>query len=573
MPSDQASASPSSLGGDADETFFAPLDPLPDVTERLTARRLAQITWAFIAVGIAVRAVRYLLCFPLWPDEAYLAHNYLDRGYWDLLKPLDFIQIAPLLYLWAQKSIVRLFGFSEYSLRLYAFVCGVGGLFLFRHLAGRILKGTALLLAVSIFAVAYPLVRYSAEAKPYGGDMFVSLLLLTLAVEWLRNPAPARRGWLWGLVAALPVAILLSYAAIFVAAGISLAMAASILRRRAWRDGIGWVAANVAIAAGVAVLFAASAGNQMAASGAAQRAAFVQAFPPLDSFKRFAAYMLESHSGDALAYPLGGKHGASALTTLCCLAGLIVLLGKRRYVLALLCTAPLVFQFVAASVHGYPYGSHARFFLYLGPVICLLMGLGAAQLFAWTRLRRVPVAAPVTVLLVVLLAVAAGTAVRDFLRPYKESCWMRNRDFARWFWVDKAQDAELVCLYRDLLPGRHFYSPAEGDDLASVYFCNQEIYFPRRSTGRPADLAKVSRTHPLRCVRFRPGNTSQRDEAAFRQWLTGEQAKLELVGKESYPITFWVGRELRQCDDVEVYELVPRDAPAAAMAAAGGQLK
>ena len=79
--------------------------------------------------------------------EAYLAHNFLHRGYLDLMKSLDFIQIAPLLYLWVQATFVKVFGFSEYSLRLYTLLCGIGSLLLFWRLAGRVLRGTAFLLA------------------------------------------------------------------------------------------------------------------------------------------------------------------------------------------------------------------------------------------------------------------------------------------------------------------------------------------------------------------------------------------------------------------------------------------
>ena len=190
---------------------FSPLDPFPEAAEALGAARLEQLVWAFLILGLVVRAIRYLLQFPLWPDETYLAHNYLDRGYLDLMRPLDFRQIAPILYLWVQKTSVTVLGFSEYSLRLYVFLCSVASLLLFRHLAKRLLRGTALLLAVGTFSVAYPLVRYAGEAKPYGSDLFVSLVLLTLVVQWWHHPQ--QRRWWWALGFALPLAILLSYPA------------------------------------------------------------------------------------------------------------------------------------------------------------------------------------------------------------------------------------------------------------------------------------------------------------------------------------------------------------------------
>ena len=158
-----------------------------------------------LLLGIIVRSIRYFLQFPLWPDETYLAENYLDRSFLELMRPLDFMQIAPILYLWLQHAILKLLGFSELTLRLYVFACSIGSLFLFRYLAGRLLRGSSYLLAFGTFAVAYPLIRYSAKAKPYGSDMFVSLALLTLTVEWCRQPG--NRRWWWALTLALPLAL------------------------------------------------------------------------------------------------------------------------------------------------------------------------------------------------------------------------------------------------------------------------------------------------------------------------------------------------------------------------------
>ena len=165
----------------------------------------SRIIWACLALGIAARAVRFLLRFPLWEDECFLAVNFIDSSYLDLLKPLNYHQVAPLAFLWIELSAVKLFGFSEWSLRLWPFACSIGSLLLFRRLAGRLLSGLPLVLAVAVFAMAYSGVRYAAEAKPYGPDQFVALALLALAVEWRRSPHQLR--WLWLLAAVTPVAL------------------------------------------------------------------------------------------------------------------------------------------------------------------------------------------------------------------------------------------------------------------------------------------------------------------------------------------------------------------------------
>ena len=182
------------LRGD-EETSFRLLAPLAAGTELLSPQQQSLWLWIFLAVGLAARLVRYLLRFPLWEDEAMLSTNFLERGYLGLLQPLHYLQVAPTLFLWCQLTVVRLLGFSEYTLRLVPLACSIASLFLFRHLAGLLLRGTALVATFGIFAVAYPPIRYAAEAKPYGCDLFLALLMLVMMVHWLRGPArPAGSG-------------------------------------------------------------------------------------------------------------------------------------------------------------------------------------------------------------------------------------------------------------------------------------------------------------------------------------------------------------------------------------------
>ena len=128
--------------------------------------------------------------------------------------------------------------------------------------------------------------------------------------------------------------------------------------------------------------------------------------------------------------------------------------------------------------------------------------------------RRRPASTPWLATLWLLAAIAVGISVRDFLKPYKDPCFQRDRDFARWFWTEKSRDGELVCLKHDF-GGRCFYHPAEGDDLASIFYCNQRIYWPRLARGEKPQWDNISKTWPLRCVRFRPSITTRQDEEEF----------------------------------------------------------
>ena len=244
------------------------------------------------------------------------------------------------------------------------------------------------------------------------------------------------------------------------------------------------------------------------------------------------------------------------MTTLCWLTALVLLVRGRRFWLATLFTVPLVLNFTAAALHGYPYGGHSRLMLYMAPILCLLTGLGGAAILSLMKNRRWPAGAPAVVALVLLAGVGSVASVRDFLKPYKETCWQRNRDFARWFWADKALDAELVCVSNDC--GLPVSSAPGGDDLASVYFCNQRIYSSRLAHGLPPKLDQVSKDHPLRYARFRPSAATEQDDASFQAWLLTTEAKYRLVSREKYPLTFFVHEhELQYIDQVEMYEFVP----------------
>lgn len=531
------------------------LDPLSRFGDILSPSQVYLATWAFVALGVAARLVRYFLCPPIWGDEAFLAVNFIDRGYTDLIGPLDYGQVCPLLFLWIELTVVKLFSFNEFSLRLFPLVCGLGSLFVFRHLARRLLSGLTCLLAVGLFSVSYPGIRYAVETKPYGTDLFVALLLITLAVEWGRRPE--RNRWLWALVAAVPFAVGLSYPAVFIAGGISVCIALILWTTQTRSGWLPWAGYNMALVGSFVALFAISAGAQSAADLAGMRMCWSEGFPPLAEPIKLIGWTVVAHTSEMLTYPIGGAHGGSTLTAICCGAALFWLWRNRRYRLLVLCLTPFALNFVAAALARYPYGVRIRFMLYLAPIVCTLAGLGAAVLLAWLFQWRVSIrrAAIVSVLGFFAL-VAVGSMARDVWRPYRTRDFLRARAFARWFWFNKAYDAELVCLKTDL---KKDFSPTTWRaHYSAVYLCNQHIYSPRHAAGKPPEWNHVSRERPLRCVQFKSDNF-EFDEKAFACWLDEMKTRYDLVGHEKhrFPVHY-KDRELQYNDWIEVYEFVPK---------------
>src|SRR6516225_5249617 len=154
-----------------------------------------------LLLGISWRALRYFLQFPIWGDEAFVCLNLLDRDYLELVQPLRFWQVAPILFLWSELAAYRLLGGGELALRFLPFLAGLGSLFLFWRLVRSTLSPAAGTLAVGFLAVAYYPVRHSCVVKPYAFDLFFALALLVVGASWLRQP---QRRWLVVLALLVP---------------------------------------------------------------------------------------------------------------------------------------------------------------------------------------------------------------------------------------------------------------------------------------------------------------------------------------------------------------------------------
>src|ERR1019366_2491614 len=77
--------------------------PMHRTTER-QSRQLNLSHWlTFFAVFGVI--LRYALNLPIWGDEGFLGINILDRSFHDLLRPMEYIQVAPLGFLWLQRAV------------------------------------------------------------------------------------------------------------------------------------------------------------------------------------------------------------------------------------------------------------------------------------------------------------------------------------------------------------------------------------------------------------------------------------------------------------------------------------
>ena len=516
-------------------------------------RLLERATWAFVCLGVSLRIARYLMNNPLWWDEAFVAVNFIRRDFLDLLRPLDYGQVCPILFLWCELALVKLLGFSEWSLRLFPLVCAIASVVLFRHVAGRVVRGVPLLFAVAIFATSYHPILHAADVKPYASDLLAALILLAMAVEWWQAPQRAR--WMWIMAAMAPIALALSHPAIFVAAGIGIGLAPAVLKTRRRLVSTAYAAFAISTVNAFLVLYLVFTRAQAAANLSAMQTQWGAAFPPLDDPLALFQWLASVHTGSMFAYPCGGERGASSLTLLLFTVGAGVLWYQDRKVIVLTCMAPFGMALAAAAMRRYPYGgpvahgSPARVMQYLAPGICLVVGVGAAALLSFCRNPgfRGRIA---RVALVFLAAIGVIPLAADAFHPYRAVHAQRARQFAQQFWPEFVRDADAVCLRWDLGIGEW-----DSTNLnVAVYLCNQMIYSPHRRNPRGASSHAVSADRPLRCV----AALADRADRQVAEWLDVMKRRYQLAACRTLAIDMAEPSAKPRIERYGLYEFVPR---------------
>jgi hypothetical protein len=508
----------------------------------------------FVTFGCLLRVIRYAQNLPLWSDECFLSVNFIHRGYAELLQPLDNGQIAPLLFLWAQRLAVDLVGFSEYGLRLFPLCCGLASVFLFWRLAIDVYGAGTLeaLLSVGVLAMSVHPIRHAAEAKPYAGDLLTALVLLVPVARWLL--ARNKDFWIWILTPLAAPVLLLSNPAIFVAGGVWLGLLVPVWRtgRKSCRLALGCFGmASMA----VFVLQYLTIG-QIQSSGALSglREYWASSFPPLHEPWRLLGWLLQAHTGSTFAYPGGGARGVSTASFVAFATGSMVLVRRGQGAIVACLIAPFSLAFVAAALGRYPYGSEARLMQFAAPAICLLIGQAAAaagRITVNSRVREGLLQAALGGLVVCGIL----PQVVSFLYPYRMLYDHQQREFARMFWAQQAQGAQVACAHLD-----YGIDHAAGwNGRRAWYLCNQVIYSPsRRTRDRPGGRT-ISRDLPLRCVLFDKSPQSP----AVQDWLALMEVSYMLRKTTTIDPRVTFGEGIPATEHWLVYEFVPRSSSTA----------
>jgi hypothetical protein len=333
----------------------------------LTAKRVA---WCIIAFGVTLRMAQYLFNASLYVDEGSLALNIINRSLAGLLQPLDFEQAAPIGFLFMEKLAFLAFGDSEYSLRLFPFLCSLASLYLFYEVARRCLGRWVVAVALLLFAASGYLIYYSAQIKQYSSDVAITLIIILAGLEIGAKELANRRAV--SLAAAGAIMVWFSHSSVFVLAGVGIALSLAAMREKNWQRF--WKLAGVyavwvlSFAAMYAVSLRNLSGNQTLEKSWANKGTFMPLLPhSLSDLEWFPGAFVKMFSN-----PFGMPFPAVAAIVF--VIGCVALILKNRTELLIL-IAPILLTALASGFHKYPFGRRLLLFLIPAALIVIAAGI------------------------------------------------------------------------------------------------------------------------------------------------------------------------------------------------------
>ena len=433
----------------------------------MTKEQRDRALWVLVVVGIALRTWQFLGGASLWLDEIAVARNVAERGYTDLLRPLDYGQVAPPGFLFIERFFWSIFH-TDWSLRLLPCAGSIASLFLMRALARRVLSEVGAVLATGLFSLAMPQILYAGLVKQYSTDVTGALILTLLAVEVAgAGRESAARYRVAGVAGFL--AVWISNTATLVAAGLGAVLALLVLcgviaeRRKV----ITLVLGPWAVGALAAVIVARHgvSSETMAYMKEFWGGAFAP-FPPR-SFGDL-RWGWRALTG-LLGTPWGVSTAVASGYALLAIAGFVVLWRTRRHEMLLL-AAPLLVALAASALRQYPL--EGRLALFLTPALLIAIAAATAAMTDWLGARNRALGAAVA------LVVAAPTAVQ-LARQHPVYRLQETETMFAWLVAHRRPGDAVYVMYR-ISPNVAWYGPRYGLTPPDVAMGGCWIGEPRR---------------------------------------------------------------------------------------------
>jgi hypothetical protein len=417
---------------------------------------------ALLLAGAILRVRQYLTGRSLWVDEAMLALNIVERSFAGLFQSLDYDQGAPIGFLLVEKVFNIVLGRGEFALRLFPLLVGLLSLGLFYLLLRRVTSTVGLLTALALFAFNQRLIYYSSEVKQYILDAAVAILLLWLAAPVL--DASPRRKEVALLAVAGSIALWFSHPALFVLAGIGLALVILAVKRGDLSSLRRILAMGALWLLEIGFLYVLILGDL--SRNDYMREYWQGAFLPVPPWSDPVWF------GRALEQNIGVQFGipyAVFFVFALMLIGWVMLFRQHRgFALAVACIA--LVTALASAWQLYPV--FERMILFLVPVGLVLLGKAVEALYRSLQKYRLAGALPVLVLAGFLLYGPVVTSMQSFLEPKPFEHIRPTIEHLRDSW----KEGDGLYVSSGALPAFRYYAPAYGLGGIPYTFGSREDY-------------------------------------------------------------------------------------------------
>ena len=415
-----------------------------------------------LLLGTRLRLRQYLTARSLWADEAMLALNIVERNFAGLFQPLDYDQGAPIGFLLVEKLFNTVLGKHELVLRLFPLLVGLIALGLFYLLLKRVTSGAGLLVALALFSFNPRLIYYSSEVKQYILEVALTILLLLLTTP-VFNASPQKKSYAWLTLAGL-IALWFSHPALFVLAGIGLALVIPAVQRRDYSSlrmvimmGIVWI---------LEVAFLYLLILKDLSQNVYMREYWQGAFLPMPPWSDpgWFAKNLNENIGIQFGIPY-----AVFVVFFLMLVGWVMLWFHRRGFAITLAGVALV-TLIASALRLYPL--FERMILFLVPVGLILVGKAVEALHR--RVQRFSLLGAFFMLFLAgyLLYGPVVTSFQNFAQPKYFEHIRPSMATLRDVW----KDGDALYVSYGALPAFRFYAPFYGMESVSYQFGKRENY-------------------------------------------------------------------------------------------------
>lgn len=199
---------------------------------------LSKVVLAFVVLAIVfLRLKSFLHANSLMIDEANIARNIAERGFFGFWQTLDYEQYAPPLFMSLVKLSTLVFGLNEYGLRLPTFLTSLFNIYLIIKLCRHKsidLNNWYIALVLVLYGCSYLMLDRSNMVKQYMFDAMFALIFTLLALNTdYRQFFKIKNIALWSLFGL--ISVWFSMPVVFVLAAVGVYFFYQSIKDQAWK--------------------------------------------------------------------------------------------------------------------------------------------------------------------------------------------------------------------------------------------------------------------------------------------------------------------------------------------------